>query len=265
MYNSLSQPTGSGLVPSSVQRVSPLLNTLIEQQKKEEAAIFMCGGMLGDCYILQEIIDSFMVDVESMFRKEKWYMLTLKQNFHKCIDELRKCMASARYKGASGADLMRCVADAYDDKIQPQIRMMYLGAGSELGKYHDLEQPNIVAIWITIDTLFLYLKKLYDDRLEYMKNVFPTNYDRYYSHASGRDARRYFEMALNEFVRRYIHFRIDANNIDSINRGMMGIINTVSLLNKDDSIKQSAMEETGQDAGDAKWDESLRKLGIRSA
>lgn len=259
------QPINGGLVTKPVRRVSPLLHTLVEQQSKEQAAIFMCGGLLGDCYILQEIIDSFMVDVEAMFRHEKWYRLTLKQNFRKCIKTLRDGMALARHNGASGADLMRYIADEYADKIQPQIKLMYLGAGSELGRYKELKEPNIVAIWITVDTLFRYLKKQYDLILEHMQAIFPAYYDTHYSHASGRDAYRYFEMALNEFDDRYIPFQLDANELDSINRGLDGIINTIALLQKDDSIKRDAMEETGQDAGDAKWDESLRKLGRKSA
>lgn len=265
MFATNIQPVNSGPAIQKVTRYSPLFHTLVDMQSKEQAAIFMCGGLLGDCYILQEIIDSFLTDVEAMFRKEKWYRQTLKQNFRKCIKTLRDGMATARHNGASGSDLMRCIADAYADKIQPQIKMMYLGAGSELGKHKDLKQPNIVAIWITVDTLFVYLKKQYDLTLEHMQTIFPAYYDTHYSHASGRDAHRYFTMALGEFVLQHVPSRVDANELDSINRGMDGIINTIRLLQKDDSIKQDAMEETGQDAGDAKWDESLRKLGRKSA
>ena len=45
-------------------------NWVKEWKERENAAINMCGGLLGNCYLLAEIAENLMVDAIARFKKE---------------------------------------------------------------------------------------------------------------------------------------------------------------------------------------------------
>ena len=47
--------------------------TLIEMKQRENAALAMCGGLLGNCYLLAEVVENLMINSLNNFRKEKWF------------------------------------------------------------------------------------------------------------------------------------------------------------------------------------------------
>ena len=98
-----------------------LQETLVEMKKKENAALAMCGGLLGNCYLLAEVAENLMVNAISNFSKEKWYRQNIKMFFKKAKDEIHITIANSINNSPTNADYMREVADAIYDIIEPDL------------------------------------------------------------------------------------------------------------------------------------------------
>lgn len=242
---------------------NPLYKVFHGQLEKEKAAMFVCGGKLGECYLLQELIDSFLNDVEGEFRKEKWSRQTIKQNFRKCRKTLQDDMSLARMNSASGSAIMRSMSDEYADRLQPKLRDIVNGVTIDLMKRR-VPNARMVAMWLVADLMFRMCEARYDHVIESMQKVVPAYYDSHYNHASCRAPYRFFDLALHEYDHRYLPMQVDGNELPSLTLGLSILANQFEMLDKDASIKEAVVEEVGRDLCDAKWDEALRKLQMVS-
>ena len=240
---------------------NPLYSVFNKQVDKQQAAIFVCSAKLGDCYILQELIDSFLTDVETEFRKEGWFRHTIKQNFRKCRKSLLQCMALGRTNSASGADMMRAMSDQYTDRLQPKLREIVSGTEIEL-KMKKVPNARSVSLWLVADLMMRMCIERYNQIIEYMNKLVPAYYDSFFHNASCRAPYHFFELALREYDDRYVPMNVDANEINSLNLGISILFNQMSIIDNDESIKESVEEELGRDLGYDQWRDALQKLQL---
>ena len=95
--------------------------TLIEMKQRENAALAMCGGLLGNCYLLAEVVENLMINSLNNFSKEKWFKQDIKCYITKAKEETHITIANSINNSPTDADYMREVADAIYEIIKPDL------------------------------------------------------------------------------------------------------------------------------------------------
>ena len=235
--------------------------TLIEMKKKENAALAMCGGLLGNCYLLAEVAENLMVNALSNFSKEKWYRQNIKMFFKKAKDEIHTTIASSINNSPTNADYMREVADAIYEIIEPDLFKLNNVVLLELNK-RKIEYSNSAADMITIDILLRYINLEYDDVLKYMQTIFKAFYDSWYHPARCEGPAYWWNKGVQEFAKLYVPNNLDLNNIPTIQNGIHIIQNRMLSTEVADAAKAEASQYAEDGGGQALYEKALEILGI---
>lgn len=235
--------------------------TLVEMKKKENAALAMCGGLLGNCYLLAEVAENLMVNALSNFSKEKWYRQNIKMFFKKAKDEIHITIASSINNSPTNADYMREVADAIYDIIEPDLFKLNNAILLELNK-RKIEYSNSMADIITIDILLRYINFEYDDVLKYMQTIFKAFYDSWYHPARCESPAYWWNKGMQAFAKKLIPEDLDLNDIPTIKNGITIIQKRIHSVEIADAAKAKANQYANDGGGQALYEKSLEILGI---
>lgn len=235
--------------------------TLVEMKKKENAALAMCGGLLGNCYLLAEIAENLMVNALSNFSKEKWYRQNIKMFFKKAKDEIHTTIASSINNSPTNADYMREVADAIYEIIEPDLFKLNNAVLLELNK-RKIEYSNSAADMITIDILLRYINLEYDDVLKYMQTIFKAFYDSWYHPARCEGPAYWWNKGMQIFAKKFIPEDLDLNNIPTIKNGITVIQKRMHSAEIADAAKIEASQYADDGGGQALYEKALEILGI---
>ena len=235
--------------------------TLVEMKKKENAALAMCGGLLGNCYLLAEIAENLMVNALSKFSKEKWYRQNIKMFFKKAKDEIHTTIASSINNSPTNADYMREVADAIYEIIEPDLFKLNNAVLLELNK-RKIEYSNSAADIITIDILLRYINLEYDDVLTYMQTIFKAFYDSWYHPARCEGPAYWWNKGMQAFAKKFIPEDLDLNNIPTIKNGITVIQKRMHSAEIADAAKIEASQYADDGGGQALYEKALEILGI---
>lgn len=235
--------------------------TLVEMKKKENAALAMCGGLLGNCYLLAEIAENLMVNALSNFSKEKWYRQNIKMFFKKAKDEIHTTIASSINNSPTNADYMREVADAIYEIIEPDLFKLNNAVLLELNK-RKIEYSNSAADIITIDILLRYINLEYDDVLKYMQTIFKAFYDSWYHPARCEGPAYWWNKGMQAFAKKFVPEDLDLNNIPTIKNGITVIQKRMHSSEIADAAKIEASQYADDGGGQAFYEKALEILGI---
>lgn len=235
--------------------------TLVEMKKKENAALAMCGGLLGNCYLLAEVAENLMVNTLSNFSKEKWYRQNIKMFFKKAKDDIHTTIASSINNSPTNADYMREVADAIYEIIKPDLFKLNNSILLELNK-RKIEYSNSAADMITIDILLRYINLEYDDVLQYMQTIFKAFYDSWYHPARCEGPTYWWNKGMQAFAKKFIPEDLDLNNIPTIKNGITVIQKRMHSAEIADAAKIEASQYADDGGGQALYEKALEILGI---
>lgn len=239
--------------------ISP--KVLIEMKQKENAALAMCGGLLGNCYLLAEVAENLMINAISNFSKEKWYRQNIKMFFKKAKDEIHTTIANSINNSPTNADYMREVADATYEIIEPDLFKLNNAILLELSK-RKIEYSNSAADMITIDILLRYINLEYDDVLKYMQTIFKAFYDSWYHPARCESPTYWWNKGTQAFAKKLIPEDLDLNNIPTIKNGITIIQKRMHSAEIADAAKAKANQYASDEGGQALYEKSLKILGI---
>ena len=239
--------------------ISP--KVLIEMKQKENAALAMCGGLLGNCYLLAEIVENLMVNTLGKFKKENWYKQTIKQYLKKSFDETHITINNSIRNSPTNPDYMREVADAIYEILKPDLFKLNNAVLLELNK-RKVKYSNFLADMITIDILLRYINIEYDNVLEYMDTIFKTFYDSWYHPARCEGPTYWWNKGMQEFAKKYVPEDLDLNNISTIKNGITIIQKRIHSAEIADAAKAEANQYANDGGGQALYEKSLEILGI---
>ena len=230
-------------------------------KQKENAALAMCGGLLGNCYLLAEVAENLMINAVSNFSKEKWYRQNIKMFFKKAKDEIHTTIASSINNSPTNADYMREVADAIYEIIEPDLFKLNNAVLLELNK-RKIEYSNSAADMITIDILLRYINLEYDDVLKYMQTIFKAFYDSWYHPARCESPAYWWNKGMQAFAKKFIPEDLDLNNIPTIKNGITVIQKRMHSAEIADAAKIEANQYADDGGGQALYEKALEILGV---
>lgn len=228
-------------------------------KQKENAALAMCGGLLGNCYLLAEVAESLMVDALYKFKKEKWYKHNIKQSFKSSMTSLHTTIATSIRNSPTNADYMREVADAILNELTPDLFKLKNAILLELDKRKILYSKSL-ADMLTIDILLRYIRIEYDDVIEYMQTIFKTFYDSWYHPAKCENAYFWWNNGVQSFAKQYIPEDLDLNNISNIQNGIAIIQKKMHSSEIADAVKKEASKWADAGEGQTLYEKSLKIL-----
>lgn len=231
-----------------------------EMKEKENAALAMCGGLLGNCYLLAEITENLMINMMARFKKEKWYRFDIKHYFKASYKELHSSISRSIIGSPTNPDYMREMADSMYDILKPDLFKLRNALSIELYKYNIPYTESCIDI-VLIDILLRYIGMEYDDTLRYMKTIFDAYYDSWYHGAKCEGAAFWWNEGLKQFSDKYVLEEVNLNSIPTIQNG-------ISILQKrmhDNSVTDRAISEASKyaDAGESRglFEKALAVLG----
>ena len=239
--------------------ISP--KVLIEMKQKENAALAMCGGLLGNCYLLTEIVENLMVNTLGKFKKENWYKQTIKQYLKKSFDETHITINNSIINSPTNPDYMREVADAIYEILKPDLFKLNNVILLELNK-RKVKYSKSLADMITIDVLLRYINMEYDDVMAYMNTIFKTFYDSWYHPARCEGPTYWWNRGMQEFAKKYVPDNLDLNNIPTIQNGINIIQNRIHSAEIADAAKAEASQYAEDGGGQDLYEKALNILGV---
>ncbi|MCF0130955.1 MAG: hypothetical protein HUJ71_04470, partial [Pseudobutyrivibrio sp.] len=147
-------------------------------------------------------------------------------------------------------------------ELKPDLFKLQQAILIELGKYN-IEHTEILTELIVVDIMLRYINVEYDDAVEYMKTVFPANYDSWYGSARCSKPSRMWGNGLDEFGRKFVPDDLDLNNITTIKNGLKIIQKKMHSLEVKEAAKREASQSSDGSGGEELYNKSLEILGIR--
>lgn len=235
--------------------------TLVEMKQRENAALAMCGGLLGNCYLLAEVTENLIINALSNFSKEKWYKQDIKYYFKKAKEETHITIASSINNSPTNADYMREVADALYEILKPDLFKLNNAVLLELNK-RNIKYSNSLTDMITIDVLLRYINMEYDDVMAYMDTIFKTFYDSWYHPARCERPTYWWNRGIQEFTKKYVPDNLDLNDILTIQNGIHIIQNRMHSAEIAEAAKAKASQYADDGGGQALYEKALNILGV---
>lgn len=235
-------------------------NWVKEWKEREKAAINMCGGLLGNCYLLAEIAENLMVDAIARFKKEGWYKFELKQCFQKARTELHSIIARSIMNSPTNADYMREVADATYDLIKLDLFKLKNSILIEVGK-GNVKYPDTCADIAIIDIILRLIGIEYDDALEYMSTVFDAYYDSWYHNAKCEGPAFWWNKGLQLFGNKYVAGKVDLNHSVAIQNGVTIIQKRMHSADIAEAASDEASKYADEGNGREMYEKALSILG----
>jgi len=240
--------------------ISP--ETLIAMKQKEDAALAMCGGLLGNCYLMAEVVENLMVNSVSNYKKAKWFRQEIKYCLNKSKEELHKTIQSSIRNSPTNADYMREMADAIYDLIKLDLFKLKNAIMIELGKLN-VKNTQDVSDLITIDTLLQYINLDYTDTIKYMESIHKCYYDSWYYPAKCESPWVWWSKGIKEYSKKYIQGNVDLNGIPSIQNGIAIIQRKMRSSEIADLAREKVSEVMpGDGSGREVYDKALETLGL---
>ena len=237
---------------------------LIRKQEQENAALLMCGGLLGDCYLMAEVVDWLLTSnsIYNRMLRTKWGKQTIKRKFKIAIETLHKSIAMSKHNSPTNSDYMMAMADSLYDELKPDLLKLTNSVVLELGK-HKIQDTQLVAQIIVIDMLLQWITNYYDNTIEYMKNeVFSAaDYNSWYYQARMTGASKRWGEAVIEFGKKYINDVINLNESEMIKNG----ITIIDKKMKDPALSEKLCKinsDTEEGEGRKLYDKALKSLGL---
>lgn len=240
---------------------------LIRKQQQENAAILMCGGLLGDCYLMAEVIDWMLTpngkDIFNKIKKQKWYKQEVKTHINQAFEELRQNISICKENSPTDRNYMESMADSLYDELQIEITKLTNAFILEIG--NKIKDSSVLASFLVIDVLAQWISNYYDSTIEHMKTeVFAdADYNSWYYQARFSGVSFNLGKAIEWYGKKFSSTDIDFNKSTIIKAGVTAIDRIMNdpkvaeKLKKDNSI----LEEGG---GEELYNESLELLGITS-
>lgn len=235
--------------------------TLVEMKKKENAALAMCGGLLGNCYLLAEVVENLMINTIGKCKKEKWYKHEIKYYFNRAKEEIHKTIFTSISNSPTNGDYMREVADALYEVLKLDLFKLKNAILLELNKYK-VTNIDLLADILVIDILLRYINMEYNDVMEYMDTIFHAFYDSWYYPAKCKGPTKLWQQGLTAYSKKYIAEQIDLNGIISINNGIAIIQHKMHSAEVADTVKTKASQYAEDGGGQALYNKALDILGV---
>lgn len=237
---------------------------LIRKQEKENAAILMCGGLLGDCYLMAEVVD-WLLTSDSLYEnilKAKWCKQIIKHKFKTAVENLRKNIACSKNNSPTNPEYMMNMADSLYDELKPDLLKLTNSVVLELGK-NKIQDVQLISKILVIDMLLQWITNYYDNTIEYMKNkIFSdADYNSWYYQARMTGASKWWAEAVLEFGKKHIDKVIDLNESEMIKNG----ITIIDRKMKDPNLSEKLCQinsDTEEGKGRELYDNALKVLGL---
>lgn len=251
----------------ALQRIVPVL------QAREKQVISICGGQLGDCYILTELLNTLMVNYFSRYKKRKkqkqcsWYRELCKKYLNESFDEVVKSLTIAKGGSVSPTQYLIDFADAAEERLKPlllelqkQVRF-YLQLQNATHEEDASELLTLYALFGCINQAyeghisFLAAQPFWDkswnkvlDKPDWFNGWDEGFYDSWFDHAGLGKAFDLYNKGMIWFIK---HTRINLpsdkngifviNNIPGINKAMCGIMDLIH----DPNFSETIIHEVG--------------------
>lgn len=234
---------------------------LQEMQQQENAALAMCGGLLGNCYLLSEVVENLMINTLSKCKKEKWYKHNIKYSFNRAKEEIHKTISTSINNSPTDSDYMREVADAIYAILKMDLFKLQNAIQIELTK-HKVPYANLLAEILLIDILLRYINMEYDEVIEYMNTIFKAFYDSWYHPARCEGPAKLWTQGLEAFDKSFIKEQVDLNNIPTIKNGIIIIQNKMHSTEVAEAAKKEASKYAEDGGGQEFYNKALDILGV---
>lgn len=241
---------------------------LLLEQQKENAALLMCGGLLGDCYLMAEIIDTILQpngwDLTGKLKKQKWFKQEVKTHINKAFDELRNNISICRENSPTDSYYMMYMADSLYNLLKLDLIKLKNGILLELG--NKVKNAPVLASLLIVDILSQWISNYYDKVLKEMKdNVYSkADYNSWYYQARFSGVSYNISLALEWYAKKFMpnDINIDLNDSPFIKAGVAVIDTKMNSSEVADIIKK---DNEGYEEGKGKelYDKSLGILGIK--
>lgn len=237
---------------------------LLRRQEQENAAILMCGGLLGDCYLMAEVVDWILTNDNfyANMLKAKWCRQSIKFNFKNAVDSLRKNIVASKINSPTNAEYMMAMADSLYEELKLDLLKLTNSIVLELGK-KKIQDVKTLSTILVIDMLLQWIASYYDQTIEHMKTkVFAqADYNSWYFQARMSGAVKWWDEAVKEFGKKYINEVIDLNESEMIKNGVAIIDRKMKDPELAEKLRQ-INSDTEEGKGKELYDNALKVLGL---
>ena len=253
-------------IPKETLKVFGLTReALLEQQKKETAAINLCGGLLGNCYIMAEVICWMLepcgLNILARIKKQPWYKQEIKREINTAIPHLYRNIQTSRENSLTNEDYMMTVSSNMYDILEPDLKKLSNSINLLVGKSH-IEDINTVSDFITIEILLQWITCYYESVIKQCKEIYSkAEYKSWYYQARNTGATNHWSKAVSLFGNRYIKGEINLNS-PMILAGVNAIDTKMRSTEIGDIVTSQAEEYYDEGKGKALFNDALDILGL---
>lgn len=227
---------------------------------KESAALTMCSGMLGNCYLLAEVTEGMILDTLAKFKHEKWFKQEIKKYLNTSFSDLHSIIINNINGSLTNADYMREVADTIYNILKQDIFKLRNAVSLELNK-RKVEQADTLTDMVTIDIMYQCIKVEYDDVIQYMKTIFNACYDSWYYPIKCKSPAYWWNKGMQTFAAKHLKDTIDITNTPNIQNGVAVIQKKMHSVEIADAIRQEASKYADEGVGRDIYQKALQTLG----
>lgn len=186
---------------------------LLDKQIKENAALFVCSSMLGINHIIEEVIDSYLVELMPKLRKQKWFKFTIKVSLNKAYEEIGKAIKMSMKTSVSSSEYMMDLSDKTGESMDLDLFKLKNAILLEIGKYKFKDQE-VLSDMILVYGFLQYANNRYNSVLEHMNKIYPALYDTWFNHASALIPLQCWSKGLEDYLKQF-HKDTNINLSDS--------------------------------------------------
>lgn len=238
-------------------------DTLAKLYEREQAAIMICGGQLGNCFLLGEVIDSMITDLMPQMRECPWFRQTIKHDFNQAVQMLKKTNRVSMANSPSKGDFMREIADQFYDVIKSDLFRMEQAVRISLGK-HKVPNDDVMARIINVHIMLQMVKTEYESVVEYMMTLWGDKefYQSWYGHASYSNVMHWWSKGLYGVATQIVAGTINLNEFVDIRNGVEILRRRLHDNTISDRIRTATEDECGVDPGSALYQNALKVMGV---
>lgn len=221
-----------------------------KELERENAALTMCGGLLGTCYLLAECVDNEMIEAFSVFQKQKWWRQTAKKHFKDAQTALRKGLSISTNNSITSPQYMKEMADAVYDALKHDIYMLQRAIAIEVTRYELGNLQVSVEKMLLMKILYQCIGEMYTIKIAAMQKVYPAYYDSWYSSAKFERASKQWNTAVSYFADHNLKVNVELNKLPTIQTGVRVILNKLESQTLTDQASEIA-KEYAKDTGNS--------------
>lgn len=217
----------------------------------ENAALVMCGGLLGSCFLLGGCIEDRMRAVLYMLGQHSWYRHQLKKAFKDAHRKLQEHLTQSKCCSNTSNEFMDEMINSTYGLLQADMDNLEKFVNIETLRY-DIPHRELFVKMFAIKILFRGVKVIYRDRIASMRKVYPAYYETWYSNAAMDGPAKLWDKALDMWAERYMKEGISLVDNKSINTCMQIILDKIdsqSIADRAGEIASEYAEDKGDSAG----------------